>query len=183
MGFSEALTPKSISAKVVLSPIGLCHRFDHFGRKKLKMYVFVELLGGIALLLWGLRMVRIGVMRAYGSSLNRLAGKSEGKVLPAFLSGLFAAAMLQSSTATAMIAASFSARAVISVTGAFYIILGADIGTAIAVLLASQKIIWLAPALISIGVFGFLSTENSKRRSDLGLVMPCTVIRANVANE
>ncbi len=152
------------------------------------MYVFVELLGGIALLLWGLRMVRTGVMRAYGASLNRLAGKSEDKVLPAFLSGLFAAAMLQSSTATAMIAASFSARAVISVTGAFYIILGADIGTAIAVLLASQKIIWLAPALISIGVFGFLSTENSKRRSifrafiGIGLILSSLALIGQIGN-
>ena len=28
--------------------------------------VIVNLLGGIALLLWGVRMVRTGVMRAYG---------------------------------------------------------------------------------------------------------------------
>ena len=49
------------------------------------MSLLIELLGSIALLLWGLRMVRTGVMRSYGNSLKSLARRSEGKTLPAFL--------------------------------------------------------------------------------------------------
>ena len=67
------------------------------------MTLLIELLGSIALLLWGLRMVRTGVMRSYGNSLKRLARRSEGKVLPAFTSGLLVAALLQSSTAAILI--------------------------------------------------------------------------------
>lgn len=153
------------------------------------MNVFVELLGAIALLLWGLRMVRTGVMRAYGTELKRLASRAEGRIVPAFLAGLSVAALLQSSTATAMIAASFSGQGVVSVASAFLIMLGADIGTAIAVLIASQKITILAPFLLCIGVFGFLSTENSKRRSifrafsGLGMILLALSIISNTATQ
>ena len=37
------------------------------------MTILIELLGSVALLLWGLRMVRTGVMRAYGTNLKRFA--------------------------------------------------------------------------------------------------------------
>ena len=33
--------------------------------------VIVDLLGGVALLLWGVRMVRTGIMRAWGDRLKR----------------------------------------------------------------------------------------------------------------
>ena len=72
------------------------------------MTLIIELLGSIALLLWGLRMVRTGAMRSYGTNLKRFARRSEGKALPAFLSGLIVAALLQSSTAAVLISASFT---------------------------------------------------------------------------
>lgn len=129
------------------------------------MTTLIGLIGAIALLLWGLRMVRTGVMRAYGTPLRRLATRAEGRIVPAFLSGVFVAALLQSGTATAMIAASFAGQGVVTTTTAFVTVLGADVGTAIAVLVASQKLTAVSPVLLAIGVFGFLSTEDSKKRS------------------
>lgn len=141
------------------------------------MSFLIELLGAIAVLLWGLRMVRTGVMRAYGSKLKRLARQGEGKTLPMMGSGLLFALLIQSSTATTIIVASFSGQSILSVSSAFVAILGADVGTAIAVILASQKITIISPALLAIGVFGFLSTEKNKPRnlfraiSGLGLIL------------
>jgi phosphate:Na+ symporter len=34
--------------------------------------VLLDLMGGVALLLWGLHMVRSGIMRAFGSGLRRI---------------------------------------------------------------------------------------------------------------
>lgn len=141
------------------------------------MSVLIELIGAIALLLWGLRMVRTGVLRAYGTPLKRLASRAEGRVAPAFLAGLVVAALLQSSTATALIAASFASQGVLSVGSAFLTMLGADVGTALAVLIATQKITILSPIFLSIGVFGYLSTEHSRNRnlfrafSGLGMIL------------
>lgn len=122
-------------------------------------------------------MVRTGVMRSYGPVLKRWARGAEGKTIAPFISGLIVAIALQSSTATAMIAASFSAQNVIAVGTAFLIMLGADVGTALAVMVASQKITSFSPVLLMIGVFGFLSTQNSKGRGisrafiGLGLIL------------
>lgn len=141
------------------------------------MTFLIEILGAIALLLWGLRMVRTGIMRSYGSVLKRMARGAEGKIFAPFISGLFVAIALQSSTATAMIAATFSAQNIIAISTAYLIILGADVGTSIAVVVASQKITQIAPLLFIIGVFGFLSTESSKGRgvsrafTGLGLIL------------
>ena len=36
--------------------------------------VLLDLMGGVALLLWGLHMVRSGIMRAFGSGFRRFLG-------------------------------------------------------------------------------------------------------------
>ena len=141
------------------------------------MTLLFELSGSIALLLWGLRMVRTGVLRAYGTQLKRFAMQTEGRIIPAFSAGLLVAALLQSSTATALIASSFAGQGIVSISAAFMIILGADVGTAIAAIIASQKITVLSPLLLTIGVFGYRSSSKSKRKNlfraftGLGLIL------------
>ena len=129
------------------------------------MTLLIELLGSIALLLWGLRMVRTGVMRSYGTNIKRFARRSEGKIIPAFLSGLIVAALLQSSTAAVLISASFAGQSLIGVGTAFITMLGADIGTSVAVLIASQKFTTLAPFLLAVGIFGFIASKENKRQN------------------
>ena len=141
------------------------------------MSLLIEILGSIALLLWGLRMVRTGVMRSYGNNLKRLARRSEGKVLPSFISGLLVAAFLQSSTAAILISASFAGQGLISIGTAFITMLGADVGTSVAVLIASQKLTTVAPFLLALGVFGFIGSKINKWQnvfraiSGLGLIL------------
>ena len=153
------------------------------------MTILIELLGSVALLLWGLRMVRTGVMRAYGTNLKRFARRSEGKVFPAFLSGLVVAALLQSSTATILISSSFAGQNLIGVGSAFITMLGADVGTSIAVLIASQKFTTVAPLLLAIGVFGFIASKENKWQnvfravSGLGLILFALLLISNTAGE
>ncbi|WP_416688259.1 Na/Pi cotransporter family protein [Candidatus Pseudothioglobus sp. Uisw_041] len=151
------------------------------------MSLLIELLGSIALLLWGLRMVRTGVMRSYGNNLKSLARRSEGKTLPAFTSGLLVAALLQSSTAAILISASFAGQGLISVGSAFITMLGADVGTSVAVLIASQKFTTLAPLLLAMGVFGFIGSKVNKWQnvfraiSGLGLILFALSLIASTA--
>ena len=69
--------------------------------------VILDLMGGVALLLWGLHMVHSGVVRAFGADLRRLLGVALQNRFRAFLAGAFVTALLQSSTATGLMAASF----------------------------------------------------------------------------
>jgi len=151
--------------------------------------ILIELLGSIALLLWGLRMVRTGVMRSYGTNIKRFARRSEGKIIPAFLSGLIVAALLQSSTAAVLISASFAGQSLIGVGTAFITMLGADIGTSVAVLIASQKFTTLAPFLLAVGIFGFISSKENKRQNvfraigGLGLILLALILISVTAGQ
>ena len=65
--------------------------------------VILELLGGVALLLWGVRMVRTGVMRGWGDRLQRFVEERLSNRLTAFGGGVLATAVLGSATAMALI--------------------------------------------------------------------------------
>ena len=62
--------------------------------------VLLDLLGGVALLLWGLHMVHSGFVRAFGSDLRRMLSVALGNRIAAFAAGLAVTTLLQSSTAT-----------------------------------------------------------------------------------
>ena len=129
--------------------------------------VLLDVAGGAALLLWGLRMVRTGIMRAFGSNLRRALGTSLANRFFAFGAGLSVTALLQSSTATALLAGSFASRGLVATAPALALMLGADVGTSLVAQVLSLNLHWLAPALIIAGVIGFSTGERSRRR-DLG---------------
>ena len=125
--------------------------------------VLLDIVGGAALLLWGLRMVRTGVMRVWGASLRRSLGESLGNRFLAFLAGLGVTTVLQSSTATAMLAGSFASRGLIATAPALAVMLGADVGSAVVAQILAFDIHWLAPVLLLAGVVGFSAGQGARR--------------------
>ncbi|EWS63272.1 Na/Pi-cotransporter II-related protein [Hydrogenophaga sp. T4] len=91
----------------------------------------LNLLAAIALLVWGTYLVRTGVLRVFGSNLRQMLAASMGNRFTAALSGLGVTALVQSSTATALITASFVGRGLIALPAALAVMLGADIGTSL----------------------------------------------------
>lgn len=134
------------------------------------MDTIINIVGGIALLIWGIRMVRTGMTRSFGAELRKMLSLSSGNRLYAFLAGLTITSAIQSSTATAMIVASFAGQNLILTTAALAVMLGADVGTALVVQILSFDLHWLSPILIAAGVFLFLSSERNKRKN-MGRIM------------
>lgn len=130
-------------------------------------HFLLNLAGAAALMLWGLRMVSTGVLRAWGADLRRAVGRSMRNRFTAFASGLGVSMLLQSSTATALMAASFASRGLVSTASALAIMLGADVGTSLVAQLVSFRIDWLSPALILAGVVAFKAGHSTRVR-DLG---------------
>lgn len=93
--------------------------------------VIVNLLGGVALLLWGVRMVRTGVLRAWGDALKRFIEHNLSSRITAFASGAVATLMLQSGTATALIITGLANSGVIGGATGIAVLLGADLGSAV----------------------------------------------------
>jgi phosphate:Na+ symporter len=131
--------------------------------------VLLDLLGGIALLLWGLHMVHSGILRAFGPDLRLLLAKALTNRLSAFAAGIGLTALLQSSTATALITTSFAAEGMVSLVSALAIMLGANVGTTLIVQVMSFNIAAVAPILFIIGLVAFRSGPRS-RIKDIGRV-------------
>lgn len=118
--------------------------------------VLLDIAGGVALLLWATRMIRTGILRAYGADLRRVLGRSTRNRFGACGAGLAVTTLVQSSTATALLAVSFASRGLITTVAGLAIMLGADVGSTLVVQVLSFDISWLSPVLILIGVIGFL---------------------------
>jgi phosphate:Na+ symporter len=131
--------------------------------------LLLDLLGGVALLLWGLHMVHSGVVRAFGSDLRRFLGVALRNRCLAFLAGALVTALLQSSTATALMTTSFVTAGTVDLVPALAIMLGANVGTTLIVQVLSFNVSALAPVLILIGVTAFKRGGQTRAR-DLGRV-------------
>src|SRR5579872_5708000 len=102
--------------------------------------ILLDLIGGVALLLWGLHMVQTGIMRAFGSDLRLFLGTALRNRGRAFLFGAVVTAVLQSSTATALMTTSFAAGGLVALAPALAVMLGANVGTTIIVQLLSFNV-------------------------------------------
>jgi len=129
----------------------------------------IDLAGTVALLMWGVHMVQTGIQRAFGPNLRRVLGRAFGDRMRAFLAGIGVTAVLQSSTATGLMAASFAAGGLVDLVPALAVMLGANVGTTLIVQVLSFDIAKVAPLFILIGVVLFRRSGQSRPR-DLGRV-------------
>ena len=131
--------------------------------------VLLDLMGGGALLLWGLHMVQSGIVRAFGADLRRLLANGLGNRFSAFAVGLGLTALLQSSTATGLMVTSFAADGAVALVPALAIMLGANVGTTLIVQILSFNVVAAAPVLFIVGLLAFRGGART-RLKDLGRV-------------
>ena len=124
----------------------------------------LNVIGSVALLLWGVRMVRTGLTRAFGAALRRAIGACSRNRFTAFAGGLGLTGVLQSSTATALLLASFAGRGLIPLSIALAVMLGANVGTTLTAPVLSFDLTWVSPLMIATGVIAFLSSSSDKIR-------------------
>lgn len=124
----------------------------------------INLVGAVALMLWGLRMVQTGISRALKEKLFTLVEANVSNRFNALVAGIIATIVLQSSTATGLIVSSFAHRGVITIATGLCIMLGADIGTTLVAQILSFDFGWISPLLILAGVIIHNLAAESKGR-------------------
>ncbi|NOZ32950.1 MAG: Na/Pi cotransporter family protein [Alphaproteobacteria bacterium] len=123
------------------------------------VFILVQLAGAVMLLLYSVRMVRTGVERASGPALRRaIANPARGRLASAAVGG-GVAILLQSATATSVLAAGFAAGGLVTIGGGLAMLLGADLGTAIVVQFLSLNLTFLIPVLLLAGGWLFLKFD------------------------
>jgi phosphate:Na+ symporter len=125
------------------------------------MIHLLNLLAAVALLVWGTQIVRTGVLRVFGESLRKLLAGSFSRRVPAALAGLGVTSLVQSSTATCLIVASFVDKGLVGTAAALAVMLGADVGTSLMTVVFSFDLSWLSPLLLFTGVVVFVTREKT----------------------
>jgi phosphate:Na+ symporter len=120
----------------------------------------LNLLAAISLLVWGTHLVRTGILRVFGANLRNVLAHSVGNRWTAAISGLGVTALVQSSTATALIVSSFVGQGLVTLPLALAVMLGADVGTSLIAVVFSFDLSWLSPLFIFVGVVLFLSRQS-----------------------
>jgi phosphate:Na+ symporter len=129
--------------------------------------ILLQLGGYVGLLLWGTHMVTTGVERGYGAELRLWLGRSLSRPgrrarIYAVIAGLAVTAVLQSSTATGLMATSFAATGAIDLAPALAVMLGANLGSTLIAQVLAFDIAAVAPVLVLIGLVAFRSSGNGQ---------------------
>jgi len=125
------------------------------------MKQLLNLLAAIALLVWGTHLVRTGILRVFGANLRNVLAHSVASRWAAAISGLGVTALVQSSTATALIVSSFVGQGMVALPLALAVMLGADVGTSLMAVVFSFDLSWLSPLFIFVGVVLFVSRQSN----------------------
>ena len=114
--------------------------------------ILLNLIGGVALLIWGTHMVQAAILKGFGDRLRGVISRAAGGPLRAAATGAAAATALQSATATAVLVTSFVARGLVALPAALALMLGADLGTTLVVQALSVELAAAVPLLLFAGV-------------------------------
>ena len=123
-------------------------------------YIF-SLLGGLALFLLGMDMMSEGLELVAGNKLHKIIEKLTSSTFRAILVGLAVTAVIQSSSATTVMAVGFVNSGLMTLIQAVGVIMGANIGTTVTGQLVALNITDSAPLIAFIGFILNVSTVSS----------------------
>ena len=91
----------------------------------------IQLLGGLAMFLYGIELMGDGLKNSSGDALKRVLEKVTGNVVMGVLTGALVTAVIQSSTATIVLTVALIGAGVLNLKQAVSIVMGANIGTTV----------------------------------------------------
>ena len=89
----------------------------------------ITMLGGLAMFLYGIEVMGDGLKNSSGEALKRVLEKVTGNVVMGVITGALVTAVIQSSTATIVLAVALIGAGVLTLRQAVSIVMGANIGT------------------------------------------------------
>ncbi len=136
----------------------------HWGR-----YAFVGACGGLALFLYGMRLLGRGLEKTVGAKLRESLGKMTSGPWRALIFGTVSTFLVQSSSASTALLVSFAAAGLVAVRACLSATLGAAIGSSFTVQLIAFRVTdW---SLLVVGVGFLLTTARGISRRVGGIVL------------
>ena len=140
----------------------------------------IQLLGGLAMFLYGIEIMGDGLKNSSGETLKRVLEKVTGNVVIGVLTGALVTAVIQSSTATIVLAVALIGAGVLNLKQAVSIVMGANIGTTMTAWITTLAfvesngenwLLWLfdtdtlAPIALFIGIVLIMFIKSSKTKT------------------
>ncbi len=145
----------------------------------------VQMLGGLAMFLYGIEIMGDGLKNSSGAALKRVLEKVSGNLITGVLTGTLVTAVIQSSTATIVLAVALIGAGVLTLKQAVSIVMGANIGTTITAWITNLAFmegggsffLWLfdtdtlAPIALFLGIvmIMFVKTKKAKIVGDIAM--------------
>ena len=145
----------------------------------------IQMLGGLAMFLYGIEVMGDGLKNSSGDALKRVLEKVTGNLLTGVLTGTLVTAVIQSSTATIVLAVALIGAGVLTLKQAVSIVMGANIGTTITAWITNLAFmegggnffLWLfdtdtlAPIALFLGIvlIMFIKTKKAKTIGDISM--------------
>jgi phosphate:Na+ symporter len=125
---------------------------------------FVQLMSGAFLLLFAVRFMRVGLERIWGAAIKRSLSQTSS-TLSHLGKGIFLGFGMQGATVVMLLAAGLASSNTIPIISAVLLAIGADFGSAIAVLFFTLPISSLGPLAILVGVWFYHNSDSEIRKS------------------
>ena len=146
----------------------------------------ITMLGGLAMFLYGIEIMGDGLKNSSGEALKRVLEKVTGNVVMGVITGALVTAVIQSSTATIVLAVALIGAGVLTLKQAVSIVMGANIGTTMTAWITTLAfvenggdnwLLWLfdtdtlAPIALLIGIvlIMFIKTKKAKTIGDIAI--------------
>ena len=145
----------------------------------------IQMLGGLAMFLYGIEVMGDGLKNSSGDALKRVLEKVTGNLITGVLTGTLVTAVIQSSTATIVLAVALIGAGVLTLKQAVSIVMGANIGTTITAWITNLAFmegggnffLWLfdtdtlAPIALFLGIvlIMFIKTKKAKTVGDISM--------------
>ena len=140
----------------------------------------IQMLGGLAMFLYGIEVMGDGLKNSSGDALKRVLEKVTGNVVTGVLTGALVTAVIQSSTATIVLAVALIGAGVLNLKQAVSIVMGANIGTTMTAWITTLAfvessgdnwLLWLfdtdtlAPIALFIGIILIMFIKSSRTKT------------------
>ena len=145
----------------------------------------VQMLGGLAMFLYGIEVMGDGLKNSSGDALKRVLEKVTGNLIMGVLTGTLVTAVIQSSTATIVLAVALIGAGVLTLKQAVAIVMGANIGTTVTAWITNLAfmegggnwLLWffdtdtLAPIALFLGIvlIMFIKSKKAKTIGDISM--------------
>jgi phosphate:Na+ symporter len=135
------------------------------------LVITMELLGGLALFLFGMDQMAEAMKSAAGQRMRSILSALTVNRLMGMLTGTFVTAVIQSSSVTTVLVVGFISAGLMSLSQAIGIILGADIGTTITAQIIAFKVTKYALGMVALGfALLFLGKKERLRQYGAGIM-------------